>query len=125
MRAGLLLAVLLIAGACEGPIGPQGPGGPPGPEGPQGEAATAFAREGAIPSAGGVTVSFPGLRVENVLVNCWVGDPGGRVFVWVKVAVASAATCGAAQDGADLKVLLLGPRGWRYLIVVARYSGGG
>ncbi len=89
-----LVAVLLalsvsVSIACEGPVGPQGPPGAQGIQGPKGdkgdpgESPTTMSRRGTIPADGLALVSFPNVRMEDAVVNCWAGDYVQGSLIWV------------------------------------------
>ncbi len=80
--------------------------------------------EGTIPRDGGIAVAFPNTDLDNALVNCWVGTYDQGTLIWLKVSLHADATCAATQAGSALRVALLGPVGWRYLIVVVRFPTG-
>lgn len=124
---GRRLAALVLAlsvAACEGPVGPEGPQGPEGPPGPRGPAAEVdvVQAEGTIPSTGGVAIRFAGFTLSLATVNCWISETGQQ---WIKVAfdTSTSVACGARQEGSDLIVSMLGPAGWRYLMVVMEPMG--
>ena len=122
-----VVALSLVSLSCEGPMGPQGPQGPPGPVGPQGprgESTVTMTAQGTIPSDGGIVAAFPSTDINNALVNCWVGNYEQGTLIWIKVSLHESATCAATQSGTSLRVALLGPVGWRYLVVVVRFPTG-
>ena len=118
--AALLIAVPLTA--CEGPAGEIGPTGPPGPQGPVGPAGQdaqveVYMQTGTVTSSSGVTASFPGVWMDEAVVNCWVGEGG----TWLKVGtdVSAELSCGAEQNGSTLRVAIIGtPTGWQWMVVV-------
>ncbi|MDE2803835.1 MAG: hypothetical protein OXN18_01685 [Gemmatimonadota bacterium] len=77
--------------------------------------------QGTIPSDGRVVVIFPNTDVNHSLVNCWVGTYDQGTLIWFKVSIHASASCVATQSGSTLGVDLIGPVGYRYLIVVVRF----
>lgn len=121
-----LLFLCLTLTACEGPVGPEGPLGPAGPTGatgPQGPAgqdgasASILSLSGTLDSDGAGGVVIENASLEDLVLNCWTSEDG---VVWVLVALDtnSGISCGAAQDGDDVGVLIVnGVPGWFWLIV--------
>ena len=47
------------------------------------------------------------------MVSCWVGNYSEGLLIWVLTD-----ECAAAQVGTSLNVVIGGPAGWQYLVVV-------
>lgn len=123
MRKLVLLLVPLIV-ACEGPTGPagqqgaqgvagptgltgpQGPAGPAGPTGPQGPAgpgALSFFYSGRLNASGGASVLLPaeaGTILRLPQITCWVADSAGGPYWQISGEEAFDNFCGVALSGA-------------------------
>lgn len=130
-----LISVLVLLGACEGPIGPAGPVGPQGPQGIAGPAGpagpqgtTKLRKEGQLAFDGSAFFDLPaaaGTLAQPPVFECYLAwDIGGGTVAWVEASnrnFDADATCaiGLTPGASTLRVVIAGGVGGQpYAIVV-------
>ncbi len=109
----LVLSLVVLFSGCEGPIGP------PGPEGPPGASVAIQSQMIRIEMDGGALLTFRGTQIEDVVVNCWVGDSPSGPWYGVATDINNGITCVATNRERDLLVVLLGgPPRWWFLVTL-------
>lgn len=120
LRAVLLVALLFVSTACEGPAGPTGPQGPPGPAG----SLNRYVVTVTVNSAGVAAVNLPAAAGANPAsppgLDCYLST-GVSLGAWLNVTDGDGSTtafCGLVLNSAGWRATMNdAPPGWVALFI--------